>query len=67
MQATISLDKCTGCKVCEIICPEVFQMIYGDRHPKAIVHCDRVSEQAKRFCIDARDCCVPQAIRVIEE
>ncbi len=63
MKATVETDLCKGCGACEIICPEVFRM-NGGRNDFAVVHSETVPEEADNFCVDARNCCKPKAIRI---
>ncbi len=65
MKATVNPNLCTGCGLCEIMCPEVFRM-NGGREAFAFAHSETVDEEADNFCVDARDCCNPNAIRIVE-
>ena len=62
MKATVDTNVCNGCGICEIICPEIFRMAGSDGKQFAVVRAETVPEQAVNFCVDARDCCKPEAI-----
>lgn len=67
MNAMVNEKLCTGCGICEIICPEVFQM--KDRpsaSPIASVRDNVVPDDAVNFCNDAADCCPQTAIQIEE-
>ena len=64
MKATVATESCTGCGICEIICPEVFRMNGGSREKRAVVHVETVPDEAGCFCVDARDCCKGNAIQL---
>ena len=67
MKAYLNPDLCTGCTICEVVCPEVFRMNENGGRPVAVVHTEEVPEEAMSFCRDARDCCRPRAIDLHEE
>ena len=67
MRVTVDPKLCTGCGICEVVCPEVFRLDGGGKKPFAVVRSETVPEEAVNFCRDARDCCKPQAILVVED
>jgi ferredoxin len=60
MQAFVDAEVCTSCGLCIDICPEVFEM--GD--DAAVVKTDPVPPDAEERCLEARDSCPVEAIRV---
>lgn len=67
MRATVDSKLCTGCGICEVVCPEVFRMNGDGRNPLAVVRGEPVPEEAIKFCRDAKYCCKPGAILIIED
>ena len=67
MKVSVDPELCTGCGICEVVCPEVFRMNGGGRKQFAVVRTELVPEEAINFCRDARDCCKPEAICVVED
>ncbi|NCC50485.1 MAG: ferredoxin [Spartobacteria bacterium] len=67
MKETVDSKRCSGCGICEIVCPEIFRMSVGGRKKCALVHTEIVPEEAINFCRDARDCCKQQAIAIVEK
>ena len=61
MKATIDADACTGCALCEEICPEVYEM--GD-DDVAKVKGDAVPADAEKTAKEAADDCPAEAIKV---
>lgn len=66
MNVTVNTNLCTGCGICEIICPEIFQIQTGGRKKIAIVHSETISEEVEPFCEDARNYCKTKAIQIVE-
>jgi ferredoxin len=60
MKATIIEDKCIGCGMCSVLCPEVFEM----EDAVATVRVNPVPEGAKDECTEAAESCPVQAIVV---
>lgn len=60
MKAIVDADLCTGCTLCEQVCPEVFRM-EGD---KAVAYVNPVPPEAEAACSDAAGQCPVNAIRV---
>lgn len=61
MKAYVDKDLCTGCGVCEAVCPEVFEMGPDDI---AVVLVDEIPEDLETSAKDAEEQCAPDAIRV---
>lgn len=61
MRITIDKEACTGCGVCESLCPDVFQI--GEDEKAHIVNAESCNESN---CQEAADSCPTQAI-LIEE
>lgn len=61
MRITIDPEACTGCGVCESLCPEVFQVQEDEKAhvlaPEGCESCD---------CQEAVDSCPAQAISIEE-
>lgn len=64
LRVEVDAALCNGCGICEVVCPEVFRMDGEGQRPVAVVLQDVVPLEAMNFCIDARDCCKPNAIRI---
>ena len=60
MKANVDKELCTGCALCEQVCPEVFKM-EGD---KAIVIVDPVPEEVQQTCTQAKEDCPVEAIQI---
>jgi ferredoxin len=60
MQAFVDAEVCTGCGLCVDICPQVFEM--GD--DTAVAKVNPVPADAEETCLEARDSCPVEAIRV---
>ena len=67
MKATVEQDLCTGCGICEIVCPEVFEMKPDTGRGVAFVHTQKVPDRFSAFCVDARDCCPTNAIALSQQ
>lgn len=67
MRANIDKKLCTGCGICEVVCPEVFKLQGDGRKRHAVVHTEHVPETALCFCRDAHDCCKTGAITLQDE
>lgn len=63
MKASIDRDECTGCELCTMICPEVFEM---DDEQIAIVIADPIPEDVEDEAQEAADSC-PVSCIYIEE
>ena len=61
MKATVNLDECIGCGLCEETCPEVFEMSDDD---KAVVKVDEVPAGLQDACKDAAEQCPVEAISI---
>lgn len=60
MTAKVDGNVCNGCGLCETMCPEVFAI----REDVAIVLVDEVSQEVRKPCLEAAECCPVQAIAV---
>lgn len=60
MKAIVDKDLCTGCTLCEQVCPEVFRM-EGD---KAVAYVNPVPPESEAACGDAASQCPVNAIKV---
>mgnify|MGYP001556529441 CR=1 FL=1 len=63
MKAKVDQDLCSGCGLCEEVCPEVFKM--GD-DDIAKVKVETVPPEAEQSCRDAADQCPSEAISIDE-
>jgi ferredoxin len=63
MKAIVDRDACTGCELCEGICPVVFEM---DDEGIAVVRTAVVPPEAEEDCREAADSCPVDAI-IIED
>ncbi len=61
MKATIDAEACTGCALCEEVCPSVFEM--GDADV-AKVKGDAVPADAEETAKEAAEDCPAEAIKV---
>ena len=62
MKVLVDKDTCTGCAVCEEICPEVFDV----PELMALIKLDPVPEELHETCRDAVETC-PNGALSIEE
>ncbi len=62
MRAIVDAELCTGCGVCEDICPEVF----GLEDDLAKVKLDPVPAENEEACREALDSCPVEAISAAE-
>lgn len=62
MKVLVDKDTCTGCAVCEEICPEVFDV----PELMAIVKLDPVPEELHESCCDAVETCPNGALAIDE-
>ncbi len=60
MKAYVDPELCTGCELCEGLCPEVFKM-EGD---VAVAYVNPVPEDAEENAQDAADQCPVEAISI---
>ena len=60
MEIRVEHDLCTGCGVCETICPEVFEMDGGASAAKD----EMVPPEAEGFCLEAVWMCPNSALYV---
>ncbi len=63
MRAFIVSKRCSGCGVCEYLCPGVFEM----NGNTAEVWADPVPREAEAFAEQAAQECLPGAILVIDD
>ena len=63
MKAIVDVDTCTGCGLCEDICPQVFRI---NEETIADVIADPVPPEFEDTCRDAAEGCPVDAI-VVEE
>lgn len=63
MKATVNEALCTGCGICEYICPEVFHLEDGIAEVKVIT----VPQKAEKRCIEAMDECPTNAITIQQD
>lgn len=63
MKATIDRDECTGCELCTMICPEVFEM---DDEGIAIVIADPIPADAEDDAEEAAESCPVECICIEE-
>ncbi len=61
MRATVDPDLCTGCGLCEEVCPEVFEM---NADGVAESNVDQVSSELEGATRDAADQCPVEAITI---
>jgi len=62
VRATVD-DNCTGCGLCQEICPEVFRLGSAD---KAAITVDRVPQEDRERCLEAEAECPVEAIHAEE-
>ena len=62
MKAIVDKDTCTGCGLCEELCPEVFELA----DDVAKVKVDVVPADAEDTCKEAADTCPVEAIKLEE-
>jgi len=62
MKAIVDKDTCTGCGLCEELCPEVFELT----DDVAKVKVDVVPADAEDTCKEAADTCPVEAIKLEE-
>ena len=62
MKAIVDKDTCTGCGLCEELCPEVF----ARADDVAKVKVDVVPADAEDTCKEAADTCPVEAIKLEE-
>ncbi len=62
MKTSVNSDLCTGCGLCEEVCPEVFQ-VEGN---VAVVVVDTVTSEAKDSCREPMGNCPTEAITIEE-
>lgn len=60
MRAYVDEERCSGCALCEDMCPEVFAINDG----KARVILDRIPPHLEATCLDAADQCPELAILI---
>ena len=58
MNARVQCELCSGCGVCEVLCPEVFEMGGETARAKS----PRVPADAEGFCLEAAWTCPQRAI-----
>ena len=63
MRVSVDGDLCSGCGVCESICPEVFEM---NDEGKASVKADPVPAAAEDSCKEALDGCPSGALQEVK-
>lgn len=56
----IDKNTCTGCGLCIDVCPEIFQI----KDDKAIVSTDSIPDEFYDLCIDAKEQCPLEAIKI---
>ena len=64
MRAKLDQNKCRGCGMCEIICPEVFRIEQSNPHPKATLLTEDVPPEALCFAWDTWNACPANAIKI---
>jgi len=62
MKASVDPDLCTGCGLCEDICPEVFEL----QDEVAVAKVDVVPPDAEETCREAAESCPVEAISIEE-
>ena len=62
MKAAVDADLCTGCGLCEHVCPEVFEL----KDDIAVVKADPVPEAVEKACREAAEDCPVEAISIEE-
>ncbi len=60
MKAIVNEETCTGCGLCEQVCPEVFELVAGI----AKVKVDMVPGEYENTCQEAADSCPVEAISI---
>jgi ferredoxin len=63
MRASVDVDLCIACGICESIAPEVFSL---ETEPYAVVLLDPIPEELEDAVREARDECTEEAI-ILEE
>jgi ferredoxin len=63
MKARVDKDTCTGCGLCEEICPDVFEM---NDEGLAQAKVNPVPPEAEESCREAADQCPVDAIKIEE-
>jgi len=62
MKATVDIDLCIGCGLCEATCPEVFKLDEDEGHSMVIV--ETIPASAEACAEEARDTCPVDAITI---
>ena len=62
MKAFVDQETCTGCTLCEGVCPEVFKMSDG----KAVAVTEPVPTEVESKCKEAAEQCPVDAIKIEE-
>ncbi len=66
MKVRIDADVCTGCGLCEDICPEVFELKDEGLVGVAAVIVDTMPEEFESVCREAMNICPDEAIVIVE-